>query len=210
MKNYRPAAAGLTSYQNLHLRSVKSFFPMKKILLTLSLCAAIAPAFAQKYMTRTGRVSFFSATKMENIEAINNDAACVIDSKSGDVMLQVPVKSFRFEKQLMQEHFNENYMESDKFPKAEFRGKIGDITGINFQKEGTYNVKAAGKLTMHGTTRDVAAAGTITIKGGSAVLTSKFSISPKDYGIKIPGLVAGKIAENIDVTVSSLLNPVKQ
>jgi hypothetical protein len=182
---------------------------MKKILLSIAFCTLIAPAFAQKYMTRTGKVTFFSTTRVENIEAINNDAASVLDGKSGDIMFQVPIKSFRFEKQLMQEHFNENYMESNKFPKAEFRGKITDMSGVNIAKDGTYNVKASGKLTMHGVTQDVVAPGTITVKGSSVILNSKFNVKPADYGIKIPGVVAEKIAQRIEVTVNSILSQVK-
>lgn len=182
---------------------------MKKILLTIALLGALSPAFAQKYMTRTGKVTFFSSTPVENIEAINNDAATVIDSKSGDVMFQVPIKSFRFEKQLMEEHFNENYMETTKFPKSEFRGKISNISDVNFTKDGTYNVKASGKLTMHGVTKDVAASGTVTVSKGAATVSSKFKVRPADYGIKIPTVVASKIAENIEVTVNCILNAVK-
>lgn len=183
---------------------------MKKFLLTIALLALLSPAFAQKYMTRTGKVTFFSSTPVENIEAINNDAASVIDSKGGDVMFQVPIKSFRFEKQLMQEHFNENYMESDKFPKAEFRGKITNIGTVDFTKNGTYNVKATGKMTMHGVTRDVSAGGTITVKDGAVTVNAKFMIRPADYGIKIPTVVASKIADKIEVTVNNILSPVNK
>ena len=181
---------------------------MKKILLTAALFAALNPAFAQKFMTRTGKITFFSGTSVENIEAINNDVASVIDGKSGDVMFQVPIKSFHFEKQLMQEHFNENYMESDKFPKAEFRGKIDNAAALT--KDGTYNVKASGKLTMHGVTRDVTTNGTVTVKGGVVTVNSKFKVKPADYGIKIPSVVASKIAEQIEVTVNTILNPVNK
>lgn len=183
---------------------------MKKFLLTIALLSLLSPAFAQKYMTRTGKVTFFSSTPVENIEAINNDAASVIDGKGGDVMFQVPIKSFRFEKQLMQEHFNENYMESDKFPKAEFRGKITNIGTVDFTKNGTYNVKATGKMTMHGVTKDVSAGGTITVKDGAVTVNSKFMIRPDDYGIKIPTVVASKIADKIEVTVNTILNPVNK
>jgi polyisoprenoid-binding protein YceI len=178
---------------------------MKKYSLILAILLLATNAFSQRYMTRTGKVTFFSATALENIEAVNNETACALDSKSGDVAFQVPVKSFKFEKALMQEHFNENYMESDKFPKADFKGKITNLNAVDFTKDGQYNVTAAGKMTMHGVTRDVSAPGTIAVKGGSIVAASKFKVRPSDYGIKIPGVVAGKIANEIEVTVNSIM-----
>ena len=178
---------------------------MKKVLIAAVAILSIHCASAQRYMTRTGRITFFSSTPLENIEAINNEASCVMDAGSGEVAFQVPIRSFKFEKELMQEHFNENYMESSKFPKADFRGKVADISSVNFSKDGVYNVRVTGKMTMHGTTRDVSTPCTITVKGGIATGAAKFKIRPTDYGIKIPGVVAGKIAQEIEVTVSSMM-----
>ena len=179
---------------------------MKKYSLILAGLLLASTAFGQqRYMTRTGKVTFFSSTPMENIEAVNNEMACAIDSKSGDVAFQVPIKSFKFEKALMQEHFNENYLESDKYPKAEFKGKIANLSAVNFSKDGQYNVTATGKMTIHGVTRDVTAPGTITVKGSNITAASKFRVRTSDYGIKIPGVVAGKIAQEIEVTVNSIL-----
>jgi polyisoprenoid-binding protein YceI len=178
---------------------------MKKSIIVIALLMLGHAAFAQKYMTRTGKVSFFSATSVENIEAFNNEAASVLDSKTGDLAFQVPIKSFKFEKALMQEHFNENYMESDKYPKAEYKGKVTDISKVNFAKDGTYNVSTSGKMTMHGVTKDVTIPGTITVKGGDATLNSKFKVKVADYGIKIPSMVVTKVAKEIEVTVNSIL-----
>ncbi len=180
---------------------------MKRILialLVLSCCSG--NLFAQKYMTRTAKVTFFSATPMENIEAFNNEAAAVLDSKTGDFVVQLPIKSFKFEKALMQEHFNENYMESDKYPKAEYKGKITNLSAVNFAKDGTYPVTTSGKLTMHGVTKDVNIPATIIVKGGDATMSSKFKVAPADYKIAIPKLVEGKIAKEIEVTVNGILN----
>jgi polyisoprenoid-binding protein YceI len=178
---------------------------MKRILVVACLALVSQAAFAQKYMTRTGRITFFSSTPMENIEAFNNEVAAIADAGSGELVFQAPIKSFKFEKALMQEHFNENYMESDKYPKAEFKGRIADISKVNFSKDGTYNVTAAGKLTMHGVTHDISVPGTITVKGGDATINSKFKVRTADYGIKIPALVEGKIAKEIAVTVNTIL-----
>ena len=179
---------------------------MKKftILFAAALCVSSA-AFSQRYMTRTGKVTFFSSTPLENIEAINNETACAIDAKGGDVVFQVPIKSFKFERALMQEHFNENYMESDKFPKADFKGKVANLANVNFGKPGTYDVKVEGKLTIHGVSRQVTLPGTITVQGSGITAASKFRVRPGDYGIKIPGVVASKIAQEIEVTVNSIM-----
>lgn len=183
---------------------------MKKIVTALAVfCLVGSMAHAQKWMTRTGKVSFFSSTPVENIEAFNNETASIIDSKTGDIAFIVPIKSFKFEKALMQEHFNENYMESDKYPKADFKGKITNLKDVNFSKDGTYNVKTAGKLTMHGVTKDIVTNGTIVVKGGVATVKSKFTVAPKDYGIKIPAVTASKIASRIEVTINTDLKGAK-
>ena len=180
---------------------------MKKLIITSVMILGLSvSAMAQKYITRTGKVTFFSSTPVENIEAFNNETSCVMDGKTGDLLFIVPVKSFKFEKALMQEHFNENYMESDKFPKADFKGKVMNMADVNLKKDGVYNVKVAGKLTIHGVTKDVTMPGTITVKGTSVTANSKFSVSPTAYGIKIPGMVASKIAEQIEVTVNSIMS----
>jgi len=180
---------------------------MKTILATICLAAFAISAPAQKFMTRTGKVTFFSSTPVENIEAYNNEAASAVDGATGDVMFIVPIKSFKFEKALMQEHFNENYMESDKFPKAEYKGKITNIGEVNLKKDGTYKALTKGKLTIHGVTRDISVPGTIVVKGDKAVINTKFNVAPADYGIKIPSIAASKIAQKIEVTVNSELSP---
>ncbi len=179
---------------------------MKKIVLMSVLLLSSATLFAQKYMTRTGKISFYSATPLENIEAFNNEVASIVDSKTGDVAFQVPIKSFKFDRALMQEHFNEEYLESDKYPRADFKGKITDIGNVNFAKDGTYNVKTTGKLTIHGVTKDVSFPGTVTVKGKSITAATKFSVIPKDYNVTIPKLVEGKIAKQIEVTVNSIMD----
>ena len=176
---------------------------------TLSLLAGCilfaAGAQAQKYMTRTGRISFFSTTPVENIAAVNNEVSAVSDMGAGDIIFQAPVKSFKFERALMQEHFNENYMESDTYPKAEFKGKIGNPSAIQLTKDGVYPVTAGGRLTMHGISRDITAPGKITVKGNTITINAVFSVRPQDYGIKIPSVVEGKIAREIEVTVNTIM-----
>ncbi|OJW77795.1 MAG: hypothetical protein BGO69_02190 [Bacteroidetes bacterium 46-16] len=177
---------------------------MKKVVIAVILVCSVAAAHAQKYMTRTGQVSFFSHTPLENIDAINNEVAAILDSKTGALILQVPVKSFKFERALMEEHFNENYMESDKYPRADFNGTVADVSAVNFAKDGAYKVTVKGKMTMHGVTKEVAVPAVLTVKGKEVTGQAKFSIIPGDYNIKIPSLVENKIAKEISVSVNSV------
>jgi polyisoprenoid-binding protein YceI len=111
------------------------------------------------------------------------------------------VKSFEFKVALMQEHFNENYMESDKLPKSSFKGKISNLDKIDFKKDGMYPAEVSGDLTIHGVTKPVATSGTIEVKGQTLTAKAKFTVSPKDYNIVIPSLVEDKIAKTIDINV---------
>lgn len=175
---------------------------MKKLILVSCILLGSNAIFAQKYMTRTGKIEFNATTKKspEKIEAINNEVANILDAKTGDIVFQVLIKSFKFERELMREHFNENYMESDKFPKAEFKGAIANIGEVNFSKDATYNVKVAGKLTIHGITNDVSVPGALTVKGNTVSAKAKFTVVLKDYKIEVPSLVADKL--NTEATIS--------
>jgi polyisoprenoid-binding protein YceI len=174
---------------------------MKRIALIFTLALLVISANAQKYMTKNGYIGFFSHTPMEDIKGDNNQVAGVIDIATGDMVFQVLVKSFHFDRALMEEHFNENYMESEKFPKATFKGKITNITSVNFTKNGIYEVTVDGDLTIHNVTNKVSNKGTIEIVTGGINANSKFKIVPEDYKIEIPGVVREKINKDLEVTV---------
>lgn len=179
---------------------------MKKILLTAGLLTICTyGSFAQKQINKIAKISFNATApnSPEKIEAVTNEAANVLDIKSGDIAFQVLIKSFKFERALMQEHFNENYMESDKYPKASFVGKITNMPEVNFDKDGTYNAKVTGKLIMHGVENAVTVPGTITIKGSSIMLRAKFSVKLQDYKISIPSVVADKVGKEAVITLES-------
>lgn len=178
---------------------------MKTFILSVAVMAGLAlnTANAQKYFTRTGHVHFFSATPMENIEAHNYKATSVMDISTGDIEFSMLIMAFEFEKALMQEHFNENYMESEKFPKATFKGKITNLDKIDFTKDGTYPATVTGKMTIHGVTKEVTTNGNITVKGGKISASSVFNVAPADYDITIPAVVKDNIAKDIKVTVDS-------
>jgi len=166
-------------------------------------------AQAQKFMTKNGNISFFSTMPMENIEAHNKQVNAAIDSKTGDFVVKVLIKSFEFEKALMQEHFNENYMESDKFPNATLSAKIKNIAEIDFAKDGSYPADVEGKLTIHGVTKDVTEKGTITVKAGKVNAASNINVKLADYGIEIPNTVVNNISETISVKIDLNLEPLK-
>lgn len=178
---------------------------MKRILFLACITLGSTSLFAQKLMTRTGKVSFYSATSIENIEAFNNEVAAAYDASKGDLVFQVAIKGFKFDKQLMQDHFNEDYMESDKFPKATFSGKITEFAKADVKKNGSYKVNAVGTLTIHGVAQKVAIPGTIDVKDGVATFHSEFKVATADYKIKIPSVAQGKVANSIAVTVNAIL-----
>ena len=140
---------------------------------------------------------------MEKIEAHNTTASTVLDASTGNIEWAVLIQGFKFEKALMQEHFNENYMESTTYPKAKFKGKIDNISSVNFKKDGDYNVTVSGQMEIHGVTKPVTATGVISVKGGAISAKSKFSVAVADYGIVIPKLVADNIAKNVDINVQA-------
>ena len=159
--------------------------------------------FAQKVYTKNGSISFFSKTSMENIDAKNNQVMSVLNTQTGDLQFSVLVKAFHFKKALMEEHFNENYMESNKFPKATFKGSLNDVSKIDFSKDGSHKVTVSGDMTIHGVTNKVTAPGLVSIKNGVPSASSKFNIKLKDYGVVIPKVVKDNISETIDITVTS-------
>ena len=167
-------------------------------------------ATAQIYLTRNGKITFFSQAPLENIEAVNNEVTSMLDTKKGELAFVVLIKSFKFKKAKMEEDFNEDYMESNSFPKANFKGNISDMTKIDFSKDGTYPATVTGDLSIHGITKKVEASGTITITQGVINASSKFSVKVKDYNIKIPSIVENKIAETVDVTVDCKYDPSKK
>lgn len=167
-------------------------------------------ASAQTYITRNGRVTFFSKAPVENIEANNNEVTSILETRKGEFVFSALIKSFKFQKALMEEHFNENYMESNTFPKAIFKGTITDLSKINFSNDGTYPVTVKGDLTIHGVTKNVEVPGTIIVSQGKISASSKFNVKVKDYNIKIPNTVINNVSETINLTVDCKYEPFKK
>ncbi|HOW10962.1 MAG TPA: YceI family protein [Bacteroidales bacterium] len=174
---------------------------MKRLFFLLIITGFFIQSYGQKYITKNGYIGFFSHTPVEDIKADNNQVASVLDISTGEIVFQVLIRSFRFEKALMEQHFNENYMESEKHPRATFTGKITNLPAVSFSSPGVYEVEVEGDLTIHGTVKKVKEKGAIGVAGESITASSKFSIDPEDYNIKIPNVVRNKIAKTIEITV---------
>lgn len=181
----------------------------KAIIILLFIVLAVPFTHGQgKYLTRNGFISFYSHTLIEDITANNEKVAAVIDGNTGEIAIIVQMKEFSFEKKLMQEHFNENYVESHIFPRATFNGKIVNNENIDYTTPGTYEVKVAGKMLIHGVVRDVSADGSVEVTRKGIIARTKFLLNPEDYDIKIPRLVRKNIAENMEISAELVCNPV--
>ena len=184
---------------------------MKKIILFLCLALGFAMGLqAQRYVTKNGFIRFYSDGAIEKIEATNRQVNAALDLGTGDFVFKVLLKSFTFEKALMQEHFNENYVESDKFPNATFLGKIVNCKDVNVSKDGTYPVTVDGKLTIHGETKQVNEKGTIEVKNGKLMAKAKFNIALADYKITIPSAVANNISKTVEINIETALDKLNQ
>lgn len=184
---------------------------MKKLLLSIALiCVMGLSSQAQKYITKNGHIYFHSEAPLETIEAHNKQVNAAIDASTGDFVFKVLMNAFVFEKALMQEHFNENYVESEKYPNGTFKGKIVNLSEIDFSKPGKYPATVAGEMTIHGITQKVEEKGMLEISKEEIHATSKFMLKIADYNISIPGAVAGKIADEIEINVDLKLSPVSK
>lgn len=177
---------------------------MKKLLLGVFVVANLNSS-AQIFLSKQCEISFFSATPMEDIEAVNANAVPVLNTATNEIAIKVPVTSFIFKSQLMQDHFNENYLESEKFPFAIFKGKINEK--IDFTKKLCYPVTVTGNLTMHGVEKCIVIEGTVTPEDGKLVIAARFKVKLADYNIKIPKVVMQNIAEEVDIKINSSLEP---
>lgn len=154
---------------------------------------------AQKYFTKDGKISFFSDAPLEKIEAHNNKASSVLDAETGNLEFAVLIKAFHFEKALMQEHFNENYLESNKYPKATFKGTITNMDDVDFTSNGKYEAMVEGNITIHGVTKPLSTKAHLTVKDGEIHAVSNFELTVADFEIEIPKVVRDNIAKAVRV-----------
>lgn len=171
-----------------------------KFFFTLLVIASVSGvgALGQKYISESGTISFYSYAPIEDIEALNSRITSIFDADNGNLVYSIPIKYFEFDKSLMQEHFNENYMESEKFPKSTFKGKIDGFV----KKKGKQEVKVVGELFIHGVTKQVEIPGTVEMREGKVIMNAKFTIAVADYEVEIPSLLFQNIAEVVEVTLN--------
>lgn len=178
-------------------------------MISLLLLLAIGVQAQDRYFTKTGKI-YFDATSPgspESITAVHRSVIAVIDTKTGDLQFSLLVKGFEFQRALMQEHFNENYMESDQFPKSEFKGTLTNNNAVDYKKDGEYKVMARGTLILHGISKAVETTGKLIVKGGKIQLLAEFSVTLADYKISVPSLVADKLARTAKIKVDGSLEP---
>jgi polyisoprenoid-binding protein YceI len=175
---------------------------MKKILFLAMFSSLACVAQAQVYTGKTVNVEFYSHTPVEDIKAKTPVMTSVIDFSNNSFAFKIPVKTFDFPNDLMEEHFNENYLESDKYPNATFNGKMTSATKIDITKDGTQTVMAEGKLTIHGVAQDRKIPATLTVKDGKIKIDAKFNVHLTDHKVEVPTIVMSKIAEDIAITVN--------
>ena len=173
------------------------------ILLAMALTVSLAAPAQTKYFTRDAKVQFSASTPLEKIEAENHKGTSVIDASTGQVEFAVLMKAFAFEKALMQEHFHENYVESDKYPKSTFKGTIENIKEVNFKKDGSYPIQVDGQLALHGVTKNLRCNGTLSVKNGNPAASVVFQLTLADYNIAIPSLVRDKVSKVVTVTLDA-------
>jgi hypothetical protein len=181
---------------------------MKKLALSL-ITLAIGPVMsAQIYIAKTCEISFFSDAPVEDIAAVNKACKPIINTATNDIQMKIVISAFQFEKPLMQEHFNENYMESEKYPNAIFKGKINEK--IDWTKDGEHKVTVTGKLNIHGVEKDRTLDGVVKVKGSEINISSIFKIHVADHGVKVPSMYIDNIAEDVEVKLNAILEPYKK
>lgn len=178
---------------------------MKQLITLLAGLFLAHAGFAQDvFMCRNTGLSFFSATPVEDIDAVSDKGTSAMNVKTGELYFKVAVNTFKFKKQLMEEHFNENYLESEKYPYAIFKGKL--VSPPDLHKDGTYEVAVDGVLSLHGVDKPYKEKATIIVKDGKPSANAKFNVKLADHKIKIPTLVIKNIAEVVEVTVKAAYN----
>jgi len=182
---------------------------MKHILIALFAWMSVYTLQAQDlYTCKNANISLFSSAPLEDIAANTSTGTSVYNATTGELVFSVNISSFKFKKSLMQEHFNSDYMESDKYPKATFKGKVQQPVDIT--KNGTYPVTVTGELEIHGVKQNRSIPGSITVHNGNITMASEFMVKCVDHRIDIPKIVFHNIAENIKMNVSATYTPVKK
>lgn len=175
----------------------------------IMLVASVSAFSQEKFIAKNAYISFYSSTPMEDILGESNEAVTILNAGTGDVAFQALMTTFHFKRALMEEHFNENYMESTKFPKAKFNGKIEGFSK-EMLKNTAAEVKVTGTLSVHGVDKTITVPVKLGLENGKLTGTAKFKVTPEDYGIAIPALVRDKIGKQMEITVKAEYQPYGQ
>lgn len=180
---------------------------LKKILLPALMMIGLQASCQPVYISKTNKTTFFAGTPVEDIDATNTKALSFLNVTTGEITIAIPIKEFHFRRSLMEEHFNENYMDSEKYPKAEFKGKINDIQKYDLKTNGTYQVTVTGTLTIHGVAKPRTLDVTVHSTDGKLEGETKFKVLLVDHSIERPKILWEKIAENVEVTATFNYEP---
>lgn len=182
---------------------------VKKLFILVMLLASVGVYGQGKFIAKNAYISFYSLTPLEDVHGESNEAVSILNGETGEIGFQALMTTFHFRRALMQEHFNENFMESDKYPKSKFNGKIENFNP-DILKGPVTNINVTGQLTVHGVEKTITVPATLGLEDGKLVGTSKFNVTPEDYGITIPALVRDKIARQMEITIKANYVPYGQ
>jgi polyisoprenoid-binding protein YceI len=172
------------------------------------LLAGVACAQTRLYKATDGKTTFYSSTPAEDIRAENNRTQVILNTTTGEIAVLMRMRDFDFPNELMEEHFNENYVESEKYPYATFKGTLDKA--IDFSQNGTFDASATGVFTVHGKSQNRTLKGKLTVQEGSIQINSDFEVPLSDHDIEVPKIVFVKIAQIIQVGTSYTLTPYKK
>lgn len=180
---------------------------MKKVFLIVFLSFITASLFAQRKITTSATIKFDASTSVDNLpKAENKTVIASINTTTGAIAFEAAVKNFAFSNPSMQNHFNgSNWLDSDKHPTFTYKGNITDPSAVNFTKDGVYQVKTEGTLTVKGIEKKISTPATITVKGTSVIAAADFSIKLSDFGITGASIDGGKVSKEPKINVSAEL-----
>lgn len=200
---------GIRKYPTDQLATMKLHFihTVFVTVLSIALCSDHVLAQGGMFSTSSGNTRFISVTPLENVDATNNKCQAILNTANNQIAIRMNMRDFNFPNKLMQEHFNENYIESAKYPTATFSGTVDKAP--DYSKDGQYDVSATGKFTVHGVTKERTITGKMKIEGGKITITSDFEVPLTDHKIEVPTVVFVKIAQIITVKTQYILAPKK-
>lgn len=173
---------------------------MKTLSVLIALAFSITGFAQEKMITKTGKITFeASVPSFEEVKGTNSTATCVLNPATGEIASLALIKGFRFKIALMEEHFNENYLESDRYPKATFRGKISnfDLKSLTSSPR-DFTIK--GKLELHGKSKEVVVPAKIRKTDSGVEIISNFSVNSDDFAIAIPSVVKNKVSKTVNIS----------